>query len=162
MVVQMKRSTTAAKGADDTGTSPAAAIYGLFTSMVRNAPRDLSLTSLATLSTLDRSGPRRITELAVVEGISQPSMTTLITALERAGLVERGSDASDGRVVLVTLTSTGADYLRARRRSGTAVIAQLVDKLPAGEAALLAAAAPALEHLRDLDNERRDPAVQRV
>jgi len=135
----------------------AAALYGMLATLLRRVPRDLGLTSLATLSTLDRTGPRRITDLAVVEGITQPSMTALVTALERGGLVARQSDPADGRVTLVALTAEGLIYLRRRRSAGTDALAQLIDKLPPGEAATLAAAIPALEHLRDLSNEQRDP-----
>jgi DNA-binding MarR family transcriptional regulator len=117
----------------------------------------MSLTSLATLSSLNRTGPRRITALATVQGVTQPSMTTLVTALERAGLVERRSDPDDKRVVLVALTAAGSDRVHARRRASTEVFARLIDKLPADEAAALAAAIPALEHLRELDEEQRDP-----
>jgi DNA-binding MarR family transcriptional regulator len=135
-------------------------VYGLLTSIVRGLPRDLSLTSLATLSSLERTGPRRITDLAMIQRITQPSMTALVTALERSGLVARQSDPTDKRVTLVGLTAEGSDYVRRRRRAGTNAIAQLIDKLPPDEAAALAAAIPALQHLRDLDNEQRDPAIR--
>ena len=55
------------------------------------SPRtDLSLTAAATLATLQRSGPARLTELAVAEGVSQPSMTALIARLGRAGAWSTG------------------------------------------------------------------------
>jgi DNA-binding MarR family transcriptional regulator len=142
------------------GGSPAgsaSALYGLLVTLLRRAPRDFSLTSLATLSTLDRTGPRRITDLAVIEGVTQPSMTVLVRSLERAGLVARHSDPADGRVTLVTATAEGLRYLQRRRSAGTDVLAQLIEKLPPGETAALAAAIPALQHLRDLDNEQREP-----
>jgi DNA-binding MarR family transcriptional regulator len=135
----------------------AGALYGVLATLVRRAPRDFSLTSLATLSTLNRTGPRRITDLAVIEGVTQPSMTVLVRSLERAGLVARHSDPADGRVTLVTPTAEGLRYLQSRRSAGTDALAQLIDKLPPGEAAALAAAIPALRHLQDLDNEQREP-----
>jgi DNA-binding MarR family transcriptional regulator len=141
----------------DSPAGSASALYGLLTTLLRRAPRDLSLTSLATLSTLNRTGPRRITELAVIEGITQPSMTVLVTSLERAGLVTRHNDPADGRVTLVALTAEGLHYLRSRRRAGTDALAQLIRELPPGEASALAAAIPALQHLRDLDDELREP-----
>ena len=144
-------------GRGDSPTGSAGALYGLLATLLRRAPRDLSLTSLATLSTLNRTGPRRITDLAAIEGITQPSMTVLITSLERGGLVKRHSDPSDGRVTLVALTPEGLHYLQNRRRAGTDALAQLIDKLPPGEAAALTAAIPALRHLPELDNEQRDP-----
>src|ERR1700729_2579906 len=87
-------------GRGDRPAGSAAALYGLPSTLLRRVPRDLSLTSLATLSTLDRTGPRRITDLAAVEGITQPSMTVLVTALERGGMASRHSDPDDGRVTL--------------------------------------------------------------
>jgi DNA-binding MarR family transcriptional regulator len=131
------------------------ALYRLLTAAVRQLPRDMSLTSLATLSTIDRTGPRRITDLSASEGVTQPSMTSLVTALERSGLVERRQDPNDQRVVLVALTEAGADYLRKRRRAGMDAFAQLIGKLPAADTAALVAAAPALRHLRELDEQQR-------
>ena len=144
-------------GRGDSPTGSAGALYGLLATLLRRVPRDLSLTSLATLSALDRTGPRRITDLAVIQGVTQPSMTVLVTSLERGGLVTRHSDPADGRVTLVALTAEGLLYLQGRRRAGTDGLAQLIAKLPAGEAAALTAAIPALERLRELDDEQRDP-----
>jgi DNA-binding MarR family transcriptional regulator len=144
-------------GRGDSPAGSAGALYGLLATLVRRVPRDLSLTSLATLSALDRTGPRRITDLAVIQGITQPSMTVLVTGLERGGFVTRHSDPADGRVTLVALTAEGLRYLQGRRRAGTDALAQLIAKLPPGEAAALAAAIPALEHLRELDDEQREP-----
>src|ERR1700748_2197219 len=77
----------------------------------------------------------------------------------RAGRVERRGDPADRRVALVALTTAGAELLRAQRRAGAGALIQLIDKLPADEAAALAAAIPVLRHLRELDSERRDPAT---
>src|ERR1700683_1790635 len=141
-------------GRPDDAAALAGALYGLMTAAVRRINRDISLTSAAVLGTVERTGPRRITDLAAIEGVAQPSMTALVSNLERAGLVERQGDAEDQRVVLVALTAAGADYLRARRRAGTDSFARLIAKLPAAEAQVLLAATPALQHLRDLDSER--------
>jgi DNA-binding MarR family transcriptional regulator len=113
----------------------------------------MSLSSLSTLSTLERTGPRRITDLAMYEGITQPSMTTLVSSLERSRLVERRGDPSDKRVALIAITSAGSRALRVRRRASAQAIQQLIDKLPADEVAVLAAASPVLEHLVELGAE---------
>ena len=131
------------------------ALYGLVTLAVRHGPREISLTAASTLSTLDRTGARRLTDLAMIEGVTQPSMSVLVTGLEQAGLAERRSDPADKRVVLVALTATGADYIRARRQAGAGAFAGLIDKLPEDEAAALAAAVPAMNRLRELDSDRR-------
>jgi DNA-binding MarR family transcriptional regulator len=117
----------------------------------------MSLTSLSTLATLEQTGPRRITDLAACEGVMQPSMTALVSTLERSGLVERRRDPSDKRVALVALTSDGTDYIRARRQAGVEVFAELIDDLPADEAEALFAAVTAIAHIQRLDEERRSP-----
>jgi len=138
----------------------AEALYRLVSTAVQQQPREISLTSASTLATVDRTGPRRITDLAAIEGVAQPSMTALVNVLERAGLVERGQDPGDQRVVLVALTAAGTDYLRSRRKAGAEAFARLIDKLPPDETATLLAAAPALQHLHELDDERRAAAYQ--
>lgn len=138
----------------------AEALYRVMTAAVCQQPRDISLTSVSTLATVERTGPRRITDLAVIEGVTQPSMTALVTCLERSGLVERRPDPRDQRVVLVALTAAGQDYLRSRRRAGAEAFARLIGKLPPAEIAALLAAAPALQHLYELDGEQRAAAYQ--
>jgi DNA-binding MarR family transcriptional regulator len=134
------------------------ALYGLVSGAVRRVPRDISLTSISTLATLERTGPRRVTDLASVEGVTQPSMTALVSALERCGLVERQTDATDKRVALVALTPAGWDHIQGRRRAGVEAMDHLIEKLAPEDAAALAAAAPALDRLRQLDDEQRDRA----
>jgi DNA-binding MarR family transcriptional regulator len=133
----------------------AAAIDGLVSLAVRSGPRDISLTAAATLATLERGGACRLTDLAEIERVAQPSMSTLVTGLERSGLAERQPSPDDGRVVLVTLTPAGARYLRARRQARAERLAGLIRLLPAGQAAALAAAVPAMTSLRDLEARRR-------
>jgi len=135
------------------------ALYGLVTLAVRQGPREISLTAASTMSTLDRTGPRRLTDLAVIEGVTQPSMSVLVTGLERAGLAERRPDPADKRIVLVALTAAGSEYIQARRRAGARTFADLIDKLPEGDPAALAAAVPAMNRLRELDSDRRAAAA---
>jgi DNA-binding MarR family transcriptional regulator len=132
----------------------------LATRAVRRAPRDLTITSAATLATLDRTGPRRITDLAAIEGVTQPAMTVLVRVMEESGLVERRGDPTDKRVTLVWLTEAGASYVQARRLSGVQSFAQLIDKLTDEEIAALTAALPALQHLAALNSQDREGSKQ--
>ena len=141
-------------------TAIGSALYGLATRAVRRLPRDLSLTSAATLATLDRAGPRRITELAAIEGVTQPAMTVLVRVMEESGLVERRGDTSDKRVTLVCLTEAGASYVRARRQAGVQAYAGLIDRLTDDEVKALVAALPALRHLEALDSQDREGSKQ--
>ncbi len=110
-----------------------------------------------TLSTLHRTGPQRITDLARVEGVTQPSMTALVGVLERDGLVVRRGDPSDKRVSLIELTEAGAERVLGRRRSNADGVARLIEQLPSDETAALLAALPALQHLRKLQEAQRGP-----
>jgi DNA-binding MarR family transcriptional regulator len=103
-----------------------------------SANRSLSLTAIAVLGSLDRSGSQRITTLAVAQGVSQPSMTQLIQRLEQRGLVSRASDPADGRVALVSLTSQGRSVLAERRRQNAERVAQWLAGLPEDDANALA------------------------
>ena len=124
---------------------------------VQRDGRELSLTAASTLATLERTGPRRVTDLAVAESVTQPSMTAVITQLQHLGLAERRRDPADGRVVLVAITPAGRHLLTATRRAGASVFTALVDKLPEQDAAALSAAVPALRRLRQLADASRQP-----
>src|SRR5580698_7164689 len=100
-------------------------LIGLFRSL--SPPDGLSLTAAATLATLERSGPRRLTALAVQEGVTQPAMTQLIVRLQDSGLVGRDADSADGRVVQVRLTDEGRDTLARRRAVRAERLAVILD-----------------------------------
>src|SRR4029079_7751314 len=56
------------------------------------------------LSTLS-AAPQRIGALAELEGLAQPTVTVMVKRLEERGWVKRESEACDGRVVLVSITT---------------------------------------------------------
>lgn len=67
--------------------------------------------SLLQLQLLEHLAPRhikRVGELARDFGVTQPTASDALTALEGKGYVERGSDPTDRRATTVTLTATGA------------------------------------------------------
>jgi DNA-binding MarR family transcriptional regulator len=114
--------------------------------LVRQLGGAPSRTEVGLLNTLS-GGPRRITELAELEGLAQPTMTSLVKALEQQGLVRRDRQADDGRVVLVHLTDSGAaaleDYL-ARVRE---LLGRYLAEIPDEQVEALAAATDALAQL---------------
>jgi DNA-binding MarR family transcriptional regulator len=59
------------------------------------------------LAFLSGRGPSRVTAIAQALGVTQPSATGSIKALEGKGLVERQSDVSDGRAANLRLTRAG-------------------------------------------------------
>jgi DNA-binding MarR family transcriptional regulator len=126
------------------------ALYALAAGVIRRRSRTLSLTALSTLATLEQSGPRRLTDLAFAEEVTQPSMTSLVTQLEQLGLAERRRDQADARVVLVAITRAGRQLMRERRRAGAQALTDLIDKLDERDVADLTAVLPALLRLVNL------------
>src|ERR1700749_2385161 len=57
------------------------------------------------------SGSRRRSDLAAEHGVRLPTMTRQIGRLARDGLVIRGRDTEDARVVTAELTSVGRERL---------------------------------------------------
>ena len=138
-----------AAGAERTLASGVAAglerLIGLFRSL--SPPDGLSLTAAATLATLERSGPRRLTALAAQEGVTQPAMTQLIARLQDSGLVGRDADPADGRVVQVRLTETGREMLARRRAVRAERLAVILARISPQDQAALGAALPAIDAL---------------
>jgi len=120
-------------------------IVGLFRSL--SPASGLSMTAAATLASLERLGPQRLTVLAAREGVTQPAMTQLISRLEEAGLVRREASQEDGRVVLVVITDEGRAVLAHRRAGRTQRLAGIVAQLAPEHRAALAGALPALDAL---------------
>jgi DNA-binding MarR family transcriptional regulator len=115
----------------------AAELDRLVTLLPRLTPRGgLSMVAAATLADLERHGPRRITELAETQAVTQPAMTGLVGRLAAGGLVERAPVTADGRSVLA-----------ARRAARAASLADLLDLLDAHDHAALRAASGAITRL---------------
>lgn len=111
---------------------------------------DLSMPAASLLARLVREGPRRLTELAVQERISQPGMTQLVTRLERDGLARRVQSRDDRRGVLVEATDAGRDLLNRRRAERAASLGRLLDQLDPADRAAVHNALPALTRLVEL------------
>src|SRR5689334_114438 len=111
---------------------------------------ELSLTAASTLHRLELDGARRLTELAGLEGVTQPAMTQLVSRLERTGLARRTADPQDRRVVLVEITDRGREVMRHRREARTQRFTDLLTTLYHPEQAAITAALPALHHLTEL------------
>lgn len=125
----------------------AAGLEGLLALIRRLSPPGLSLTAGATLSTLERSGPCRLTALAAHEGVTQPAMTQLVGRLEDQGLAERCADPDDGRAVHVQITPAGLNLLARRRAARAERLSGLLGQLSAADQTALEAALPAINAL---------------
>ena len=108
----------------------------------------MSRTDAGVLNTLV-AAPRRITELAELEGLAQPTMTLLVQRLEQRGWVTRERRADDGRVVLVSLTEAGSATLERFRAEVGAALRVHMDAMSDEQVAALEAATEALGSLAD-------------
>jgi DNA-binding MarR family transcriptional regulator len=113
---------------------------------------DLTPSLAAALGTIDVHGPLTPSELAERERVQRPTATRLISKLGEAGLVDRTSDPSDGRVSLVSVTPEGRALMRRLRTRKTAFLAKRLRDLDPEEVATLDRAAAILERLLERDS----------
>jgi DNA-binding MarR family transcriptional regulator len=107
----------------------------------------LSMNQLAALGTLNRCGALTVGELAGIEKVKPPSMTRTVNSLADAGLVTRRPHPTDGRHVVVDLTSAARQVLEEDRRRRDAWLAKRLAALAPDHRALLRQVAPLLEEL---------------
>jgi MarR family transcriptional regulator, organic hydroperoxide resistance regulator len=98
----------------------------------------LTLSQYGLLQGLTQAGQARVVELANAAGVTPPTATRILDALERRGIVERRRAPEDRRGVTITLTPNGRElldtqheWLRSRQQAFYA-------ELPAGERAVAA------------------------
>jgi DNA-binding MarR family transcriptional regulator len=109
---------------------------------------DLTLPERSALSRLEQRGPTTSAALARQEQISPQSMGATLSALESRGLIERSSDPTDGRRVVLTVTEGGLQVLRSRRSARAGQLSKaLSDGFTRDELTQLMAAGPLLERL---------------
>ena len=121
--------------------------------LVKQVDTGRSRTELGVLKTLS-DGPRRITELAELEGLAQPTTTILIKQLEQQGLVKRERRSDDGRVVLVDLTESGRVELEDYRERVREAIGAYLTEISDEQIDQLAAATETLAQLVTLLQQR--------
>ena len=106
----------------------------------------VSRTEVGVLRSL-RERPRRITELACEERVTQPAITLLVNRLAERGWVERVSDPSDRRAVLVSLTPTGDEAFTRVKAEYHALLHEEMAALDDHEVQTLAEAVGILDRL---------------
>ena len=99
-------------------------------------------------------GPRRISELAADERVTQPAITLLVNRLADRGWVERAADPSDGRAVLVGLTAEGEEALERLRAEYRELLHQEMAVLDDSQIDTLACAVHILDELIERLGER--------
>jgi DNA-binding MarR family transcriptional regulator len=106
---------------------------------------ELSPSLAAALATIEAHGPLTPSELAERERVQRPTATRIVGRLADAGLVDRTSDPSDGRVSLVSATPRGTQLLGRLRKRKNAYLARRLSDLNSADLATLERAAEILE-----------------
>ena len=91
----------------------------------------LSAPRLSALSVVVFGGPLTLGELARAEQVKPPTMTRIVTGLEKEGLVKRKGDRGDRRLTRIEATPKGQKVLfagRARRVEKLAIAVRRMEK----------------------------------
>lgn len=107
----------------------------------------LSPARLSALSVVVFGGPMRISDLARAEQVRTPTITPVVAALERAGLITREVDQSDARAAVLRATPTGERLMAEGRARRVATLAAELRKLSAKDQAVLRQAASLIRQL---------------
>lgn len=101
------------------------------------AEASLTVPSWRVLAVLMHEGTIRIGELAELTSIELSTLSRLINALQRRGLVARKTAKEDARVVNVALTARGRGVVQRLLPAAVDLEDRLVSGIPAGEIAEL-------------------------
>jgi DNA-binding MarR family transcriptional regulator len=93
------------------------------------------------------SGPKTLGELAAAEQVRPPTMSRLVSEMERAGVARKVTDRDDGRVVRVHATAKGLRALERGRAMRIEAIERLVADLDGGDLGTLDRAVAVIEDM---------------
>jgi DNA-binding MarR family transcriptional regulator len=119
------------------------------TNVLREAvlPPGMNSAQARTLLALHDAGPQRVTDLARLDHLKQPTMSAVLIRMERLGWVRRVEDKADLRAVIVRLTPAGDRVASQLIAARTAVLQSCLDTLSATDRSAITAALPALRKL---------------
>jgi DNA-binding MarR family transcriptional regulator len=140
--MQTRKSSAAVEAADR---FHSAAIHALRHVRREDPATGVPAARLSALSVLVFGGPRTLGELAAAEQVRPPTMTRIVQALERDGLVRRDDDPNDGRVARIRPTAKGRRVMLRGRERRIANLAELLARLSQQEIAQVRKAAELVE-----------------
>jgi DNA-binding MarR family transcriptional regulator len=94
---------------------------------------DLTLEQYQTLRAVSASAPCSIGSLSALLRVDLSTMSRNVSLLERNGYLSRARSADDGRIVHVGISAKGKRALESLRCDERDVLADVYEKLPAGE-----------------------------
>jgi DNA-binding MarR family transcriptional regulator len=138
----------------NTGPEPSAtagrlrlAMAGLSRRLRKDWPDELTPSRVSALATVAAGEPLAVGELAKRMAVSTPTVSHIVDALDKQGLIARLPDPHDRRICRLTTSDAGAELLEELSRRTTGLLADRIHQLPPAQQSALEAALPALEAL---------------
>ncbi|MEV4755239.1 MarR family transcriptional regulator [Micromonospora sp. NPDC049559] len=103
--------------------------------MAREVHPRMDANAYGLLLSLWRSGPTRLTDLAVGLGVGKGTLSRQIRNLESLGLVQRRPDPDDGRAALLELTEEGQRRFEEARTARLGPLRRTLNGWPSGDLA---------------------------
>jgi DNA-binding MarR family transcriptional regulator len=102
---------------------------------------------LSALSVVVFGGPCSLQQLAAAEQVKPPTMSRIVAALERQGLLKRGNDKRDRRKILLQATQKGVTLMQRGRTRRIEYFVRQLQRLSCSELRKLEDASGILERL---------------
>jgi DNA-binding MarR family transcriptional regulator len=99
---------------------------------------DVSAPGMGILGVLERGGAQRVSVLARRAGMVAPLASRELRRLQAQGFVSRRADGSDGRAVVVSITTKGRDAYQRLRAASVAAASDALSEWKASELSELA------------------------
>ena len=106
------------------------AFVGLALRSLSAAGTSITLPQYRMLLTLDARGDQNVRDLAARLGVDRSTATRMCNRLVNAGLIDRSTDPSDRRAVVISLTEPGRDVVKAVTRARREKVARLLQSVP--------------------------------
>jgi DNA-binding MarR family transcriptional regulator len=120
----------------------------------------LSVAQLELLACLGDHPEARPSEVARLLKLAPNTVTTLVTGLDRLGMVRREDNPTDRRAIRLTLTGEGAAALGRWQRTNEGILERAQAGLTSGQRDALRDALPALSRLiAEIDAQAEQPGV---
>jgi DNA-binding MarR family transcriptional regulator len=119
--------------------------------------RELTGAQMELLLLVRREPDLPVAEVAARLRLARNTVSTLVGQLVAAGLLERGADAADGRLVRLRLAAAADQRMQQWRARRVAAVEAALRDLDPGDLAALHAALPALERAAAVLEERSAP-----
>lgn len=107
----------------------------------------MTLSQTSALSVLVTTGPMTPSQLASAERVKPPTITRIIGALQRHGLISRVPHPTDRRQVLVAATPAGTQFIAENRRAREAWLMRELGQLSSEQRAVVSQAAQIFANL---------------